>query len=350
MTDGSAQAPDNLLGDMVREIFRDHSLKAPLHAAADGGGFDEELWATITASGFETVLGGAEPGTLADATSILRHAGYYAARVPLAEAMLAHWLAARCGWEESSAVPLVALTPLEAPALGFTGAPTCVLPDVPFGRYATAVYVPSGRQIARCTAQASSVREAVNLAGEPRDTLTLQREQLQRSDATVEFDELLSHAALFRAALMAGAMERTLDLAIDHAASRSQFGKPIAAFQAVQQALAQLAGHVAAGTAAVDLAAGHFTPLTAAIAKSRTSEAAGKAAEIAHQVIAAMGYTLEHPLHLVTRRLWSWRDECGNETYWNARIGAAAIEAGSEGLWQMLTGSAVDGSGLRESM
>ena len=49
-----------------------------------------------------------------------------------------------------------------------------------------------------------------------------------------------------------------------------------------------------------------------------------------------MGFTLEHPLHRYTRRLWSWRDEYGNEAFWNARLGEAASRAGSSGLWALV--------------
>jgi acyl-CoA dehydrogenase len=139
---------------------------------------------------------------------------------------------------------------------------------------------------------------------------------------------------------MAGAMERSLELAIQHANTRVQFGKQIGKFQAVQQMLAQLAGETAAAAAAVDLGADALAAgdgeLEAAIAKSRAGEAAGFAAEISHQVIGAMGFTLEHPLHRYTRRLWSWRDEYGNEAYWNARIGEAALRAGMNGAWPMI--------------
>ena len=42
-------------------------------------------------------------------------------------------------------------------------------------------------------------------------------------------------------------------------------------------------------------------------------EAAGIGAAIAHQMHGAIGFTQEHQLHYLTRRLWSWRDEFGNE-------------------------------------
>jgi acyl-CoA dehydrogenase len=51
-----------------------------------------------------------------------------------------------------------------------------------------------------------------------------------------------------------------------------------------------------------------------------------------------MGFTHEHSLHHVTRRLWSWRDEYGNESYWQRRLGRIAAAAGPDALWSLLTG------------
>ena len=73
------------------------------------------------------------------------------------------------------------------------------------------------------------------------------------------------------------------------------------------------------------------------MAKSRTGEAAGKGAEIAHQVHGAMGYTREHNLHYSTRRLWSWRDEFGNETHWQSRLGRSIAAQGADALGPTLS-------------
>ncbi len=45
-----------------------------------------------------------------------------------------------------------------------------------------------------------------------------------------------------------------------------------------------------------------------------------------------MGFTLEHRLRLVTTRKWAWREEFGNEAYWDGEIGSAALADGSDGL------------------
>src|SRR5262249_43267261 len=101
--------------------------------------------------------------------------------------------------------------------------------------------------------------------------------------------------------------------------------------------------HYAAAAAASELASEAFGrddfDFAVAIAKSRSGEAAGKVAEVCHQVHGAMGFTQEHPLHFATRRLWSWRDEVGNESYWQERIGRLVCSEGGEALWKRLVGT-----------
>ncbi|OYX86606.1 MAG: hypothetical protein B7Y84_13830 [Azorhizobium sp. 32-67-21] len=111
-------------------------------------------------------------------------------------------------------------------------------------------------------------------------------------------------------------------------------------FQAVQQQVAALAGQVAAAGGAAGMAAEAFAgapdPVRIACAKVRTGEAAGIAAGIAHQMHGAMGYSQEHSLHLLAKRLWAWREEFGNEAHWSRRLGAAALHQGADGLWPFI--------------
>ena len=78
--------------------------------------------------------------------------------------------------------------------------------------------------------------------------------------------------------------------------------------------------------------------VTVAAAKARVGEAAGVAAEIAHQVHGAMGFTHEHSLHHFTRRLWAWRDEYGRETHWQEQLGRRVAGGGADSVWEFLVG------------
>ena len=84
-------------------------------------------------------------------------------------------------------------------------------------------------------------------------------------------------------------------------------------------------------------AASHDAGFEIGCAKVVAGEAVGTCAAIVHQVHAAIGFTDEHPLHLFTRRLWSWRDAAGAERVWARRIGEAALARGGDALWPDLT-------------
>ena len=149
--------------------------------------------------------------------------------------------------------------------------------------------------------------------------------------------------ALVRSCQMAGAVSAVLDLCVTYANERVQFGRPIGRFQAIQQQMALMAGEAAAaGVAAQDACrivdAGGDLIAAAAAAKIRTGEAAGKAANIAHQVHGAIGFTDEYRLHQLTRRLWAWRSEFGTESVWAAMLGRLVAARGADKLWPDLTG------------
>jgi acyl-CoA dehydrogenase len=202
-------------------------------------------------------------------------------------------------------------------------------------------------QLVLLPADRASAQPLRNLAGEPRDTLSLDGVVVPRSVVRPAPQRcaggLLTLGALVRAQQIAGAMERALDYALTYAQERKQFGRPIGKFQAIQHMLAEAAGQYAAATAAADLAIDAWDRddflFAVAIAKARAGEAAGKVAEVVHQVHGAMGFTQEHPLHFATRRLWSWRDEFGADAYWQEQIGRQVCAAGGAALWPRLAGA-----------
>jgi acyl-CoA dehydrogenase len=144
---------------------------------------------------------------------------------------------------------------------------------------------------------------------------------------------------------MAGALEAVLDASVVYANERVAFERPIAKFQAVQHNLARLAGETAVAMAAAGSAADAIANadsfdeevfLEAAAAKIRVGEAAGEGAAIAHQVLGAIGFTKEHTLHRFTQRLWAWRDDFGNESFWAVKLGNRVAANGADALWPML--------------
>src|SRR5579875_329708 len=117
-----------------------------------------------------------------------------------------------------------------------------------------------------------------------------------------------------RAALAAealGVAQRALDLAVEHAKTRVQFGRPIGSYQAVSHPLAQTYTDVELARSLVYWAAwcvaeeDERAPLAAACAKAFASEAAVAACERSIQAHGGLGFTWEHPLHRFYKRaLW----------------------------------------------
>jgi alkylation response protein AidB-like acyl-CoA dehydrogenase len=124
-------------------------------------------------------------------------------------------------------------------------------------------------------------------------------------------DRNLPRARAASAAEALGVAQRALDLGVEHAKTRVQFGKPIGTYQAVSHPLAQTYTDVELARSLVYWAAwcvaeeDERAPLAAAAAKAFATEAAVAACERSIQVHGGIGFTWEHPLHRFYKRaLW----------------------------------------------
>ena len=113
------------------------------------------------------------------------------------------------------------------------------------------------------------------------------------------------------AAECVGIAQRVLELGVQHAKTREQFGKPIGVYQAVSHQLADTYADVELARSLVYWAAwcvaedDENAPVAAAAAKSFAAEAAVAACERSIQVHGGTGFTWEHPLHRFYKRaLW----------------------------------------------
>ena len=160
--------------------------------------------------------------------------------------------------------------------------------------------------------------------------------------------------ALARAVQCVGAAEGMLDAALDHTTGRTQFGRPLARFQSVQNLVVDLAAETVLARAAADqavadaLVTGLGGPLSAfrvAVASSVASQALAVAVRNAHQVHGAIGTTHEHTLHRLTLPALQWRGEFGSAAFWESLLSEAAVAGGMDGAWPMVVeGVAVDGA------
>jgi acyl-CoA dehydrogenase len=310
----------------------------------------DRTWADLQSAGmFDVLLADEQP--FETAAALVKVAGRHAADLPLAGPIIATWLAdlggltgvpktagfalpgtPPTGWLQRKDGRLVAGGILRGASTGPGGLVT-VLPidGVPWVVHVAAEHADSA---------------ARNLADQPRTSIALDGMTIAEGRAAplpAAASTPLVVAAFLTAAQMLGAMETCLALSTRYAGERQQFGRPIAQFQAVQHLCARIAVGVATVRVAVAQAARSLDRgsglLAVAIAKSKASEIAEEIAAAAHQIHGAIGFTEEYPLGTFTRRLWSWRDEFGDEGFWNGVVGTAAIGWSGE-LWSHL----VDGT------
>ncbi|MFJ2514277.1 acyl-CoA dehydrogenase family protein [Streptomyces griseoviridis] len=111
-------------------------------------------------------------------------------------------------------------------------------------------------------------------------------------------------AVLLTAAEQLGTAVRVCDLAVQHARTREQFGRPIGAFQAVQHLCAGLLVRAETARAAVYAAAVTGAGADIAAARLLADEAAVDGARDCLQVHGGMGFTWESEVHLHLKRAW----------------------------------------------
>jgi hypothetical protein len=113
------------------------------------------------------------------------------------------------------------------------------------------------------------------------------------------------------AAEASGLLRAAVDSAVDHLTQRKQFGRPLGTFQALRHRMAECAV-LSGGVRWLALkAAGTQDAGDAALAAMHAQESATRVIYDVHQMLAAMGMTLEHPLHLWTYRLKALLSELG---------------------------------------
>jgi acyl-CoA dehydrogenase len=306
-------------------------------------------WTLVESLGIDRLglpeeLGGSG-GDLGDVAAAVRLAGYFALPVPLAETLLmAGWALAESGRDVATGpLAFVRGPDLEIrPQRGGGWALAGHAHDVPWARLARTLVIFADGLLAVVPLSAAHIVERANIAGEPRDTVSFDAVPLSETDvcpaaADVSEEEIRRRGALGRAIAISGALERLLALTVDHGRVRSQFGRPIGRFQAIQQSIAILAAEVAAARAAVDRAVAQPSQMNVAMAKIRAGEAVTVVCRTAHQVHGAVGFTREHRLQRLSRRAWAWRDEHGSEEEWAARLGADVASRGAAALWPSLT-------------
>jgi acyl-CoA dehydrogenase len=279
-------------------------------------------WPRLAEAGFASLLvpedKGGFGGDWGDLFAVLRLAGSHALAAPLGETIVAHKLLAEAG-------------------IGAPEGPIALLDRdyASFGRDCAAVLAAGEGGLKLYPQAALSLTHGTSPDGNPRDKVGFAGKP---SAVFASNADLRAKGAFIRVAQATGALEAGFTLAIDHVNTRVQFGKPLAKFQAVQQALAEASSEIAAVGAAGQAAAQAFDAGDAgfevAAAKLRTNRAIEVAVPILHRVHGAIGFTIEYPLNHYTRRLMGWRSEFGNDALWARDLGERTAKLGGKALWR----------------
>lgn len=330
---------------MMDAVFADQRANQSPDAPVD---LDRRLWSNLDELGLVRLTGSEEAGGSGagwpEAAALLTAAARHAVRIPLAEHdLLGCWLLEAADLPVGGAVRTACVLDADGTANGVPWASTV--------DSIVAVWPSGGAyRIAELDATAPSVRitAGANMIGEARDAVAVDVTALTGDEvpsATVA--ELRLKSALVRAIQVCAALDRVVELAVDHTTSRIQFGRPLAKFQAVQNLIADAAAEAALARAATEAAlvaavtGGWSAPrleFLVAAARSCAGHATSVVVRNAHQALGAIGTTHEHRLHQYTRPALAWRSEFGSVDYWDGQVADAALRAGGTGLWSLITG------------
>lgn len=337
-----------------------------------GGGYSEDLWRTMVRLDWAGMAvpesyGGSGGGVL-DLYAVAVEAGRMAVTSPLiaSSAVAAHVLTAAAPQNEAAAELLRGIASgdaIVAPAIlepsgawdqagveaalsaaggGLRLDGTKVL--VPFATVARRLLV-AARQGAGISAvlvdpaaAGVTVTRVDSLAGLPLATVTFQGVEVAAGDVVGTAGEAwpvlsaaMARGAVLRAAEIAGAGEQMLEMAVDYAKNRVQFGKQIGVNQAVQYLCTDIAieSHLTsllAKRAAWLLDTGQPADRAVAAAKLYASRAAAHMAQQAHEVFAGLAFMMEHDLHLLTRHAKHWEHDLGDVRHHGEAL-VSALEA-----------------------
>ena len=141
---------------------------------------------------------------------------------------------------------------------------------------------------------------------------------------------IVNAAAIYLAADSLGGAQRVLDMSVEYAKVREQFGRAIGSFQAVKHILAEMVSEIEPARSLVWYAAYAYdaepraAARAAAMAKARLSDVYSRSANRAVQIHGGIGFTWEHDMHLWFKRA-KWNETAfGDATFHRERLAQLA--------------------------
>lgn len=330
-----AQGQDNemvvMVVDALTRLLQEVWSSDPTASAAT----EQAFWQQVHEAGFLDVLLSAQEGgaevPIPQLMPVLQAAGAHALSLPLMSTVLGRWWLA-----QHEALDRVSADDKIGFARGrFVDASPLILNEAdlitPVDWLLVSVAAP------RSNDEPLRETQVILLSGaalEPEQNTVTEGAIIDKKTVAAE-DSTHILAALGQSALLTGAAQHAMELTLDYARQRTQFGRSIGRFQAIQGQASEMAEQFFAMDMATRLAFSGWEDRSVrcsrvAMAKLVSSEAAFKIATAAHAVHGAIGMTQEYELQRFTRLLYQWRRACGAEGYWAGILGAEALNAPQE--------------------
>ena len=167
------------------------------------------------------------------------------------------------------------------------------------------------------------------------DSVAIRREDILAvgDRARAALDRALDVATVGLVAEMTGGMQRLLDVTVEYAKTRKQFGRVIGEFQAVQHQCADMLLYTESSRSAAYYAAWAIhenipeARLAVSVAKTYASDAYREVGNRAIQVHGGMGFTWENDAHLYYRRAKASELALGDAAFHRERIAKLVVDA-----------------------
>ncbi len=304
--------------DAVRGLLAGTCPPEAVRAAWDADEpWDRDRWAALAEMGVVGLMADEDAGgvglTEVDLVLLLEEAGRAALPEPLADTALLLPLVPG-EWQEPIASGLIALGVAPADAthvVGPVGADFIVVGDRAYG----------------------PPEEADEQRSVDASRRLLRVEDVVEGDGVFALTEdPFDRMAFGTAATLVGAARHLIDVTVEYAKERQQFGQPIGGFQAVKHHLASALLAVEFAAPAVYRAAWSLAtdqPTVArdvSMAKAMAGDAAEQAARVALQVHGAIGFTFESDLHLWMKRVWALSPAWGDARWHRRRVAASLLD------------------------
>jgi alkylation response protein AidB-like acyl-CoA dehydrogenase len=321
----------------AKELLADRFNLERVRELAEAGAYDEAAWKELCELGWSGIFIAEEHGGqglgVVELVILMEELGYALAPLPFLSNAAAGLLLQAAGSDEQRRrwLPGIAAGDVRGTVGIVTAGEAKLVPDGD-----------SADVIVLCGPEAQTVveRSAVEVA--PVETMDLTRRyarvQADGAGEPLPGDHLpgLSCAALAVAAELTGVAQRAMEMAVQYARDRKQFGRPIGAYQAVSHRCAQMLLETEGARSATYYAAWaadaepRSLALAASMAKAYASDAGWRVCSSSLQVHGGIGFTWEHDLHFFLKRakvdalLWGSASEHRERVAGLSEVGEAA--------------------------